>query len=108
MKITRLMSLFAASVAVAFAVACSGGGGPGLKVGEYACYGSSGPLIGLGFKVLDNSNYNDLDGKSPGTYSIDGDRVIFHGGHLDGQTGVDLKDDKFNLSGHGVSCEPWK
>jgi len=105
MKIARLLPFVMASVAVAFAPASAAGG---LKVGEYACYGASGPLIGLGFKVLDASHYNDLDGRSPGTYAINGDKVAFHGGHLDGQQGQDLKDGKFNLSGHGIACEPWK
>jgi len=80
----------------------------GLKIGEYACYGSGGQvLIGLGFKVLDASHYNDLDGQSPGAYSINGDKIYFRGGPLDGQVGADLKSGHFNLSGHGISCEPW-
>ena len=79
----------------------------GLKFGEYACYGSGGTaLMGLAFKVLDASHYNDLDGKSPGTYSINGDKVYFRGGHMDGQVGVELKGTHFNLGGHGISCEP--
>ncbi len=79
----------------------------GLKVGEYACYGSGGEnLMGLAFKVVDASHYNDLDGKSPGTYVVQGDKVLFHGGHMDGEVGVDLKNGQFNLGGHGISCEP--
>ena len=79
----------------------------GLKVGEYACYGSGGEaLMGLAFKALDASHYNDLDGKSPGAYSINGDKVYFRGGHLDGQVGVELKSERFNLAGHGISCGP--
>ena len=78
----------------------------GLKPGEYACYGSSGILIGLGFKVLAGNKYTDLDGKEHGTFSIEGDTVTFHGGHLDGQVGKNLKAYKFNI--HSAECEPFK
>jgi hypothetical protein len=80
--------------------------GGGLKSGEYACFGSGGRiLIGLGFKVQAGGRYTDLDGKNPGTYSVSGDQVTFRGGHLDGQTGRDLKDNKFRV-GTMASCEP--
>jgi hypothetical protein len=79
----------------------------GLKLGEYACYGSGGSiLIGLGFKVLAGNRYTDLDGKEHGTFSISGDKVTFRGGHLDGQVGTNLQDYKFNI--HSASCEPFK
>ena len=79
----------------------------GLKLGEYACYGSGGSiLIGLGFKVLSGNRYTDLDGKEHGTFSISSDNVTFRGGHLDGQVGTNLKDYKFNI--HSASCEPFK
>jgi len=82
--------------------------GGGLAIGQYACYGAGGELlIGLGFQVLDGARYNDLDGNTPGTYAIDGGRIIFQGGTLDGETGVDLKDGHFNLASHGISCEPY-
>ena len=78
-----------------------------LKVGEYACYVSGGSiLIGLGFKVQAGNRYTDLDGKEHGTFSISGDTITFHGGHLDGQVGTNLKDYKFNI--HSASCEPFK
>jgi hypothetical protein len=78
----------------------------GLKTGEYACFGSGGRiLIGLGFKVQAGGRYTDLDGKNRGTYSVSGDQVTFRGGHLDGQTGRDLKGDKFRV-GTMASCEP--
>ena len=78
-----------------------------LKLGEYACYGSGGSiLIGLGFKVQAGNRYTDLDGKEHGTFSVSGDTVTFHGGHLDGQVGTGLKDYKFNI--HSISCEPFK
>jgi hypothetical protein len=79
----------------------------GLKLGEYACYGSGGSiLIGLGFKVLAGNRYTDLDGKEHGTFSISEDNVTFRGGHLDGQVGTNLRDYKFNI--HSASCEPFK
>ncbi len=94
--------LLAASTAAGPAAA-----GGGLRVGEYACYGAGGELLaGLGFKVLDASHYNDLDGNTPGTFAINGDMVAFHGGSLDGQMGRDLKDQKFTL-GSGIGCEPF-
>ena len=89
--------------AVASGTAIAGG----LKLGEYACYGSGGSvLIGLGFKVLAGNKYTDLDGKEHGTFSIADDTVTFHGGHLDGQIGKNLKDYKFTI--HSASCEPFK
>ena len=79
----------------------------GLKPGEYACYGSGGQiLIGLGFKVVSGNRYTDLDNKEHGTFTIDGDTVTFHGGHLDGEVGRNLKDYKFTI--HSASCEPFK
>ncbi len=78
----------------------------GLKIGEYACYGSGGQvLIGLGFKVLAGNRYTDLDGKESGTFRISDDTVTFSGGHLDGQVGKNLHDYKFNIS--SASCEPF-
>ena len=78
----------------------------GLKTGEYACYGAGGEaLMGLGFKVLDGSHYNNLDGNNPGTYSVNGDTVAFHGGNLDGQTGRGLQGQRF-VVGSGINCEP--
>lgn len=79
----------------------------GLKLGEYACYGSGGEvLIGLGFKVLASNRYTDLDGKEAGSFTVEGDTVTFRGGHLDGQVGRNLRDYKFNI--HSASCEPFK
>jgi hypothetical protein len=77
----------------------------GLKVGEYACFGSGGTiLIGLGFKVLAGNRYTDLDGKNAGKFRVDGETVTFTGGHLDGQIGKGLKDYKFTID--SASCEP--
>jgi hypothetical protein len=97
-----------AATAAAFVFATPTEAGGGLRLGEYACYGSGGSmLIGLSFKVLDASHYNDLDGKSPGRYQVSGDQVRFIGGHLDGYVGEGLNGGHFNLSGHGISCEPY-
>lgn len=103
----RIQTLtIAALSAAAMMTALPAQAGGGLKLGEYACYSGGTALMGLAFKVLDGTHYNDLDGKSPGTYSVTGDKVAFHGGHLDGQRGADLKKNNFNLEGHGISCEP--
>jgi hypothetical protein len=78
-----------------------------LKVGEYACTGSGGRLmIGLGFKVLPGNRYTDLDGDRRGTFVIAGDKVTFRGGHLDGITGRDLRDNWFTVATQ-ASCGPW-
>jgi hypothetical protein len=95
--------LAAAAIAFAFPAVADDGG---LRVGEYACYGSGGTLlIGAGFKVTDDSHYTDLDDTTSGTYAVDGDTVTFTGGHLDGQSGHDLQDGTFTI-GAGVNCEP--
>lgn len=82
--------------------------GPGaLKQGEYACYGSGGRLlIGLGFEVLPGNRYVDLDGGNAGTFSVSGTSVSFSGGHLDGQSGRDLRGASFTL-GANAGCEPY-
>ncbi|HET9511982.1 MAG TPA: hypothetical protein VFO80_12615 [Sphingomonas sp.] len=78
-----------------------------LPLGEYACYGSGQRvLIGLGFKLLAGGTYTDLDGKSRGRYAIVGTNVRFTGGHLDGQTGRDIKDNGFTI-GTMASCQKW-
>lgn len=78
-----------------------------LPLGEYACYGSGQRvLIGLGFKLLGGGVYTDLDNKSRGRYAISGADVRFAGGHLDGQTGRDIKDNGFTI-GAMASCQKW-
>jgi hypothetical protein len=95
-------ALAAAAVAFAFPAVAD----DGLKVGEYVCYGSGGKvLIGAGFKVIDDSNYTDLDNTVSGTYAVEGNTVTFTGGHLDGETGHDLQNGTFTI-GMGVDCEP--
>ena len=85
----------------------AGQGSSALATGEYACYGSGGTLlIGLGFKVVGNGKYTDLDRKSTGAFTVQGNSITFHGGHLDGQTGRNLRGNKFVL-GSMVSCEPF-
>ncbi len=81
--------------------------GSGLKIGEYACYGSGGRImIGLGFKVLAGNRYTDLEGGNRGTFVVAGDTVKFRGGHLGGQTGRDLKSYNFTI-GANAGCEPF-
>ena len=82
-------------------------GPAGLKVGEYACYGSGGRLmIGLGFKVLSPDRYEDLDGGNAGSFSVSGTTVTFRGGHLDGQTGRNLRGHTFTIA-RQADCEPY-
>ena len=88
----------------------AGNASSALATGEYACYGSGGTLlIGLGFRSQGNGTYTDLDRKSTGTYTIQSGAgtITFHGGHLDGQTGRNLRGNRFVL-GSMVSCEPFR
>jgi hypothetical protein len=79
----------------------------GLKVGEYACYGSGGRImLGLGFKVLAGNRYVDLDGRNAGSFAQSGSSVTFRGGHLDGKTGRDMRGHSFTL-GAQAECEPY-
>ncbi len=83
----------------------TGGSSSGLKVGEYACYGSGGQIMaGLGFKVMSGNRYTDLDGGNAGTFAVSGDTVKFRGGHLGGQTGRELKNYNFRI-GAQATCE---
>lgn len=79
----------------------------GLREGEYACYGSGGRILaGFAFRVLPGGRYTDLDEADAGTYTIDGDRVAFAGGHLDGQSGRALTNGRFRI-GAQADCEPY-
>jgi hypothetical protein len=81
--------------------------GGGLKLGEYACYGSGGRImIGLSFKLLAGGRYTDLDGGNPGQVAVQGSEVVFKGGHMDGQRGRELKGNTFRI-GAQASCEPY-
>jgi hypothetical protein len=73
-----------------------------LQPGEYACAGSSGILIGLGFKLKADSSYTDLDGGSPGRVVYEGSNIRFVGGHLDGQVGRGVSSTAFNI--RSISC----
>ncbi|MCD9185434.1 MAG: porin [Pyrinomonadaceae bacterium] len=75
-----------------------------LKIGEYACTGAGGRMmIGLGFKITSANRYTDLDGKRSGTFTISGGKITFRGGHLNGITGRDLKDNWFTV-GSQAQC----
>ena len=81
-------------------------GAAGLLPGEYACAGSGGTiLVGLGFKVLANGTYTDLDGKTSGrlTYGADGSTVSFVGGHLAGEVGRNIRGGR-SFEIHTISC----
>ena len=102
--VTRLLAAWLTAAFIASAV--SPAAALDLQPGEYACYGSSGILIGLGFKFYADGSYTDLDGKSKGRVVFSGATFRFVGGHLDGQIGRDIrKGTQFNLAGHGISCE---
>ena len=76
----------------------------GLRAGEYACAGSGGTiLIGLGFKLNADGTYTDLDGKSAGRAVFEGTNVRFVGGHLDGQTGRNVRGGT-NFEINMISC----
>jgi hypothetical protein len=74
-----------------------------LQPGEYACAGSSGILIGLGFKLNADGSYTDLDGKSSGRVVESGSTISFVGGHLAGQVGRNVWGGK-NFEIGAISC----
>jgi hypothetical protein len=77
----------------------------GLRVGEYACYGSGGTILaGFAFQVLLGGRYADLDNADSGTYGVDA--VTFSGGHLDGTEGRELNRGNFRI-GRQATCEPF-
>ncbi len=76
----------------------------GLQAGEYACAGSGGTiLIGLGFKLNGDGTYTDLDGKTSGRAVFEGTSIRFVGGHLDGQTGRNVRGGT-NFEINMISC----
>ncbi len=75
----------------------------GLQPGEYACAGSSGILIGLGFRLQANGTYTDLDGKTSGAVTYNGSSVTFVGGHLAGQVGRNVRGGT-NFEIGSISC----
>jgi hypothetical protein len=79
----------------------------GLRVGEYACYGSGGRIMaGLSFKVLAGNRYTDLEGGNAGSVSVSGTTVSFRGGFLGGQSGRNLRGHTFTI-GAQADCEPF-
>ncbi|MBL8112155.1 MAG: hypothetical protein JNK60_04680 [Acidobacteria bacterium] len=80
-------------------------GPAGLRVGEYACYGSGGRIL-FGFKVLAGNRYADLEGSGSGSFSVSGTSVTFRGGSLGGQVGRDLRGHSFTLASK-AECEPY-
>lgn len=73
-----------------------------LRPGEYACAGSSGILIGLGFILNGDDSYTDLNRKMSGRVSYEGSTVRFIGGHLGGYVGTGVTGSTFQI--HGIGC----
>jgi len=81
-----------------------------LYLGEYACYGTGGRLMaGMGFHLLSNRRYYDLDKQRGGTYIYHAANatITFAGGFLSGQIGKNVKQTGFQLS-NTVTAEPWR
>jgi hypothetical protein len=62
--------------------------------------------MGLGFRVVGEGKYTDLDRKESGSYTVQAGlgTITFRGGHLDGKTGRSLRGNGFDLSST-VHCE---
>lgn len=101
MSIRKQNGIYLAAVFLALA-AVTPARAAGLQPGEYACAGSSGILIGLGFRLQADGTYTDLDGKRSGTVSYDGSSVTFVGGHLAGQVGRNIRGASFSIG--SASC----
>lgn len=81
-----------------------------LYVGKYACYGTGGRMMaGMGFILLANGRYYDLDKNSGGSYSYNPQKatIRFKGGFLSGQQGTGVKQTGFKLS-NTVNAEPYR
>ncbi len=81
-----------------------------LYIGEYASYGTGGHLlIGMGFTLLQNGTYYNLDKKQGGSYTYNAQQatISFKGGFLNGQVGKNVKTTGFDLS-ETIHCEPWR
>lgn len=81
-----------------------------LHIGEWACYGTGGRLLGgLAFTLRADGSYLDGDQKPSGRWVRDvaAAKISFRGGHLDGQSGSKLTAQSMALSST-VSCEPWR
>jgi len=82
----------------------------GLYIGEYAGYGSGGRLlIGMGFTLMQDGSYYNLDKKEGGTYTYDPQKatISFKNGFLNGQVGKNVKPTGFDLT-NTIHCEPWR
>ena len=81
-----------------------------LYIGEYACYGTGGRMMtGMGFTLLPNGKYYDLDKKRGGSYSYNKQQatIKFTGGFLAGQQGTGVKQTGFKIS-NTVNAEPYR
>jgi hypothetical protein len=81
-----------------------------LHIGEWACYGTGGRLLGgLAFTLRADGSYLDGDKKPSGRWVRDvaAGNITFRGGHLAGQSGSKLTAQSMTLS-NTVSCEPWR
>ena len=83
-----------------------------LYLGTYACYGygHGGQLMaGMGFVLLSNGTYHDVDGERAGSYTYNrvAATINFNGGFLDGQQGYKVDGKGFWLT-ETVFAEPWK
>lgn len=92
-----------AAAALIIAADIGGAAAASLQLGEYACAGSSGILIGLGFKLNADGSYTDLDAKSSGRVVDSGSNISFVGGHLAGQVGRNVRGGK-NFEIGSISC----
>ena len=80
----------------------------GLARGEYFCTGWSGEVLaGLGFIVTGPGRYTDVDGGNAGTFVVQGRRILFRGGHLDGVVADNL-DETGHFTIQRVSCGPYR
>jgi hypothetical protein len=75
-----------------------------LRAGEYACAGSSGILIGLGFLLNSDGSYTDLDRKNSGRVAFEGSSVKFIGGHLNGYVGNNVRGARISRSTGSVAA----
>ncbi|MFN0104393.1 MAG: hypothetical protein ACKV2U_20180 [Bryobacteraceae bacterium] len=79
-----------------------------LHMGEWGCYGTTSRLIAA-FHLQSDGSYLDSDKKRAGRYihAKASNTVAFQGGHMDGQTGRNIRGQRFDIS-NTVSCEPWR
>ena len=100
--LVRQIALYLTATAL-FGTVIGSAAAAGLEPGEYMCVGSSGILVGLGFKLRGDGAYTDLDGKSAGRINFNGTSATFVGGHLDGQVARNIRGGK-NFEIGMISC----